>query len=294
MQIDHYDEAIDLSQSAYQAAMDLGADDLAQAASGNLGWANYQLGDDEKALQQFVEAEKSARKLGDIRNELKWISNAGYVSEDTGDLSRAAQSYRQALSLARQIDGKEDIAIALGDLARVSVESGKLDEAGAYIDQIVLMERAGNNRLSVDVVLTQGMLAAARRQDQQAETMLSAVQSDPESPTTNRLEAGNDLAGLYELQGNTKNAEQIYKITLATFESARAQLKKEESKLPFVANATRIYDDYIHFLIEHGRSDEALALADQSRALTLAQGLGVATANVRLQAGGSQPTPDSP
>jgi CHAT domain-containing protein len=283
MQIDHYDEAMDLSQSAYRAAMDLGADDLAQAASGNLGWANYQLGDDEKALQQFVEAEKSARRLGDIRNELKWISNVGYISEDTGDLSRAAQSYRQALSLASQIDSKEDIAIALGDLARVSVEAGKLNEAGAYIDQILLMEHAGGNRLSVDVVLTQGMLAAARRQDQQAETMLSAVQSDPASPTTNRLEAGDDLAGLFELQGNTKDAERMYKTTLTTFESARARLKKEELKLPFFANATRIYDHYIHFLVQQGRGNEALALADQSRALTLAQGLGVATANSGFQ-----------
>jgi hypothetical protein len=70
----------------------------------------------------------------------------------------------------------------------------------------------------------------------------------------------------------------MYKATLASFESARARLKHEESQLPFAANATRIYDDYIHLLVNQGRSDEALAAADQSRAQTLAQGLGVANA----------------
>ena len=44
---------------------------------------------------------------------------------------------------------------------------------------------------------------------------------------------------------------------------------------PFAANATGIYDGYIHLLAEQGRSEEALATADQSRARTLAQGLGV-------------------
>jgi CHAT domain-containing protein len=255
--------------------VDLGAEDTEQIASGNLGWAYLQLGDDERALEQFLEAEKSATRLGNRRDELKWISDAGYVYHDTGDLTRAAQSYRQALYLAKQIDSKEDIVNALEDLAEVSVETGKLDEAGAYLDEVAPMERAGGNRLSENVMLTQGMLAAARREDRQAELLFRAVQDDPASPTTTRLDAGDELAKLFERQGNTQAAERMYKATLTAFESARAKLKNEESRLPFLANATRIYNDYIHLLVQQGRSDEALDAADQSRARTLAQGLGV-------------------
>jgi CHAT domain-containing protein len=90
------------------------------------------------------------------------------------------------------------------------------------------------------------------------------------------LGAGIELAELFELEGNIKAAEQTYKATLATFESARAQLRNENSRLPFAANATGIYDHYIHLLVEQGRGEEALAAADQSRARTLAQGLGIA------------------
>ena len=134
---------------------------------------------------------------------------------------------------------------------------------------------AGGNLLNAHVMLTQAMLAAARHQDQQAEKLFRAIQSNLENPTTTRLGAGEELAQLFERQGKTREAERVYKATLADFESARSQLKHEDSRLPFAANATGIYDDYIHLLVEQGRSEEALAAADQSRARTLAQGLGV-------------------
>jgi CHAT domain-containing protein/tetratricopeptide (TPR) repeat protein len=276
MQTGRYDEAGDWLRYAHQAAVKLGSDYWTQLVVGNLGWAYYQLGDDERSLTFFLEAEKSAARLGNIHNELNWTSTAGYVYHDTGDLARAAQSYRQALDLARQIDSKEDIANALEDLAQVSVETGKLDEADGYLNQVTPMESAGNIRLSTYVKLTRGMLAAARSQDQQAETLFRTIQSNPANPTSSRLSAGDELARLYDQQGNGREAERTYKTTLAAFESARAQLKHEDSQLPFAANATRIYDDYIHLLVSEGRSDAALAAADQSRAQTLAQGLGVA------------------
>ena len=276
LQTGHFDEAADWSRTAYRAAEGLGAEDLAQAALGNMGWAFYQLGDGERALEQFLAAGKSAGRLGDVSYELKWMSTAGYVYRDTGDLPRATGMYRRALYLAQQIDSKDDIVDALEDLAQVSVDAGKLDETSAYIAQVTPMELAGGGRLSANVLLTQGMLAAARREDRQAESLFRTVQADGKNPTTTRLGAGEQLARLYEREGNTQTAEQMYKATLNDFDSAQAELKSEESQLPFVTNAARIYDGYIHFLIGQGRSDEALAVADRSRARTLAQSLGVA------------------
>ncbi len=281
LQTNHYDEASERSQSAYRAALDLGADNLAQAASGNLGWAYYQLGDSERALEKFLEAEKKAAKLGNVSDELKWISTAGYVYHDAGDLARANQSYLQALYLAKQIDSKEEIENSLGDLAQVSVETGKLENASGYLEQLTPMVRARDNRLGTNIMLTEGMLAAAQHQDQQAETLFRAVEANQASPDMTRLDAGNQLARLYERQGKTREAERIYKSTLHDFEAARAQLHNEDSRLPFAANGTGIYDDYIHLLVEEGKSDEALAEADQSRAQTLAQGLGVAGPSYR-------------
>jgi CHAT domain-containing protein/Tfp pilus assembly protein PilF len=288
MQVGHFDEAVEWSNVAYRSAASLGDENTAQKAAGNLGWAYLQLGDDERALDQFLKAEKSAEALGNVSSQLGWMSTAGYVYRNSGDLFRATESFRKALVLARQINSKEDIEHALEDLAQVSVDSGRLDEASSYLDQVIPMEQAGGNRLTANVLLTQGMLAAARRQNtqtdaqtsrqlaSQAESLFRTVRDDANNPTTTRLGAGQQLARLFASQGNTQAAEQMFKATLADFESARAQLKSEESTLPFVANAAHIYDDYIRLLVGQGRSDEALALADHSRARTLAQGLGAA------------------
>ena len=276
MQSNHFDEAIEWSGTAYRDAEGLDAEYIAQAAAGNLGWAYLQLGDDQRALEQFRQAEKSAAALGVPRYELKWITAEGYVYRATGDLERATESYRRALFLARQINSKEDIENALEDLAQTSVDSGKLDEAGTYLAQVTPMELEGGGHLSANVLLTQGMLAAAHRQDRQAESLLRAVRDDKNNPTTTRLGAGEQLALLYEREGNTNAAEEMYEATLNAFDAAQADLKSEESQLPFVANAARIYDDYIHLLLARGKREEALAVADRSRARTLARSLDVA------------------
>jgi CHAT domain-containing protein len=275
LQNEHYDEAVDWSRSAYQAAVDLGAEDMAQTASGNLGWAYFELGDAEKSLQLFLEAEKRARDLGDPYLQLNWLITTGDVYQTIGDLTRASQFYRQALDMARQMNSKEDIVTSLVLLAYVSIDLGKLDEASASIEQVIPLVQANGNRLdALDVMLAQGRIAAARRQHQQAEASFRAVERDPDSQTSMRLGSEHELAKLFELEGNSDAADRMYKTALTTFESSRAQIKNETSQLPFLANATRIYDDYIHFLVKQGKQEEALAAADQSRARTLAQDLG--------------------
>ncbi len=269
MQVDHYDEAVDWSNSAYEEALRFGYENTAEGAAGNLGWAYFQLGDDERALDKFNAAERDAARLGSVRNQLRWLGDAAYVYLNSGDWDRAANSCRQALNLARQIDSREDTVNALRDLARASVLNGDLDEADATIAQLQKMDDDGNVLHSPTLLLTMGMLAAARRQPAQAEAYFHSAQSDSSSLMTIKLAAGFELAKLFESEGNTAAADRMYKATLSQYEAARTQLKSEESQLPFGANAAEIYDYYVHFLVKLGRDEAALLVADQSRAQTL-------------------------
>ena len=162
---------------------------------------------------------------------------------------------------------------ALEDLAYVSVLDGELVEADATVAQLQRMNNAAAVRPSSTMLLTMGMLAAARRQPAQAEACFHSVQSDPSSLLTTKLDAGFELAKLFESEGDVAAAERMYKATLSQYEAARAQLKSEESQLPFGTNAAEIYDSYVHFLVKLGRNEAALAVADQSRAQTLERGL---------------------
>jgi len=282
LQSDRYDEAVDWSWSAYRAALDVHGDDLAENALGNLGYAYYQLGDKEKALDLLVKAEKAANKLGSVRNEIKWGSLAAYVYRDAGDLARATQAYRKSLDLANRINSHDDVVNALEDLAHTDIMGGRMEDAAASLDKLAPMV-VGHRLDELDVMLAQGEIAASRRQDQQAEALFHTVEQDPVSQTSMRLGAEHQMARLYEAQGDFVAAARTYREALTTFETARTELKNEDSKLPFLTNATPIYDDYIHLLVKQGRADEALAAADQSRAQTLAQGLGLVTGKPSLK-----------
>ena len=287
LRVEHFDESVDWSKAAYEISIEIGAQDLAENLSGNLGWAYFKLGDPERALELFVEAGRRAKTLGNIRTEVRWLTASGDVYWSTGNFARASESYRCALALAREIDSKEDIVNTLEDLTHASIDDGKLEGANGYLKQLDPLLRANGNRLdALYVTLAQARIAAASHHEKDAEALFYIIENDPASQISMRMGAEHELARLYESEDRTADADRMYRTSLTTFESARALLKNEDSKLPFLANATGIYDDYIRFLVARHKADEALALADQSRARTLEQGLGV-NSNVRSFANAS-------
>jgi CHAT domain-containing protein len=108
-----------------------------------------------------------------------------------------------------------------------------------------------------------------------AAAIFREVGRDPQSDSSLKWEAEHSLARLDEAIGQRDSASQEYESALCTFETARSELRHDESKLPFFTNAVRIYDDYIRFLVASGKPSRALQVADYSRARTLAEGLGL-------------------
>jgi CHAT domain-containing protein/Tfp pilus assembly protein PilF len=272
----HFDEAIDWTNGAYQKSVTLGAVGESQAALGNLGWAYYNLGDSEKSLALSLQAEKLAGQAGNIIDQLYWITNAGYVYARLGDLARAKESYLKALGLATKIGGKEGIYNALRALALVSVESGDIDGARRYSDDAIAIALTDNNRQDVLYpLLVKGMVAALLHDWSEAGRIFREVERDPNANASLKWEAEHSLARLYEDEKQFDSADREYRAALATFESARDTVRHEDSQLSFLTNASRIYDDYVHFLISRGQTQDALRWADYSRARTLAEGLGL-------------------
>lgn len=287
---EQYDEAIDWLTASNEIAKSLDAEDILLENTGNLGWAYYSLGDRERALTLFQDAESRSIALGDTDDTINWLTTSGFVYEDDHNWQQADASYREALQIARTISSSVEIVNCLEDLAHISIQLGRPDEADAYLRQLAPLVTASGNRLdALDVTLARGRIAAARRQDQQAEALFREVEGDPASQITMRLGAEHELARLFEAEGRIDDALKMYATALARFESARAQIKSEDSKLPYFENATPIYDDYIRLLIAQGKTENALAAADQSRARTLAQGLGLSPGHPALHAASFRP-----
>lgn len=278
LQEEHFDEAMDWTESAYQVSTSMGFGNTSQTALGNLGWAYYNLGDVERSLELSLQAQTRAREVGNIVLQLYWTTNAGYVYAALGDLAHAKESYLEASALASDIGGKQGVYNAQRALALVSVEAGDLNEATKYADDAIAIAISDNNRLDeLYPLLVKGMIASRQHNAAEAERIFREVDTDSNANAALHWRSEHALAQLYEDQGHSDAAEHEYRIALATFESARSSLQRNDSKLPFSNNASRIYDDYIHFLVAHGKTDGALRWADYSRARTLAEGLGLLT-----------------
>ena len=276
LQQEHFDEALDWSDAAYRAALSIDARHIAQTALGNEGWADYKLGEPEKALALFVDAAKRAHEVGADTYEVNWLTTAGYVYLDAGEYSKAEQAYQGALALAQKIKSNEDILNALMSLALVSERTGNLQEAREYADKTIALAPADGNRLDVLYpMLVKGHVAARMHDTAQAEKTFREIEQDPKSHVFLKWEAEHSLAQLYEVENKADAADREYRAALTTFETARSSLQHEESSLPFPANASGIYDDYIHFLVSHGKTEEALQVGDYDRGRTLAEGLGI-------------------
>jgi CHAT domain-containing protein len=272
----HFDEALDWADAARQISVARGYDSISQNAQGNIAWAYYKLGDAEKAREMFIEASKQAEKLGQAASHVGWLTNAAYIDLDTGRFSVAEQAFQQSLKLAKQINSKEDIINSLIALAFVSEQTGKLDDAKRYAAEALSMAQAdGNKRDEVYPRLVQGQVAAQQHDVTAAENAFREVSHSEDSPVFLKWEAEHSLARLYEDEDQPDSAEREYRAALSTFEAARSELQHEDSRLPFLTNASRIYDDYIHFLITRGKTSQALQVADYSRARTLTEGLGL-------------------
>jgi CHAT domain-containing protein len=271
-----FDEAIDRSEAAFQVAKAIDAQILELVAQGNIGWAYYKLGDSDRALKLFLDAEKLASELGDFDDQAAWLMDAGYVYMGIPNVKLAEQSLQQALEIEQRVNSKENIYNALRALARLSLQTDDLVNASQYAQRAMEIARQDGNHLDeLYPMLVQGQVAARRGDVAGAENVFRAIEQDKICPVFLKWEAEHSLARLYEDDKRPDSTDREYRAALATFEAARDTVRHEDSQLSFLTNASRIYDDYVHFLVVHGKTDDALRWADYSRARTLAEGLGL-------------------
>jgi CHAT domain-containing protein len=272
----HFDQALDWANAARQISVAKGYADISQTALGNQGWAYYKLGDPEKAEAIFIEARKQAEKLDDVTDQARWLQAVGYVYLDARRFADAQECYQKSLTLARQLKSREHLVNSLIALAFVSEQTNKLDDAKRYAAEALANAREDNNgRDAIYPLLVQGRVAARLHNAAAAEGAFREVAQAKDTPVFLKWEAERSLARLYEDEKQFDSASREYRASLSTFETARSELQHEDSRLPFLTNASRIYDDYIHFLIGRGKIDEALQVAEYSRGRTLTEGLGL-------------------
>jgi CHAT domain-containing protein len=278
LQSERYDEAVVWSDEAKGFAESIQARRQLQWALGNRGWAYVNLGDFERALEDFRAAASLAEELRMSASRVLWLQNAGLADYELGNAPEARTYDEQALQLALTLpasDETDQIVNIEANLALLLVQQAQYDDAKLYGDKAVRAARdSKDDKVVAYAGFIDGLIATHFAEGDESERrLMHAWQSTPDSET--RMEIENALAKLHAGNHQSKQAENWYRRSIETFEQNRSSVRDEAHRLSVFSFGDTVYRDYADFLIDARRPGEALWLLDRSRARTLEEGLGL-------------------
>lgn len=294
----HNDEAIPWFEQTLAQAQALGAGTSVARALGNLGLCYFRLGDLEKALHNFQEVEEHFRSEGFRYERQIWLGNIGNIQEGKGDFDAAFNSYNEALSITRELGDKPTTATWLSNLANVSIERGEWDAAERYNNEAAVIRSAVHDTNDEAYSLVNaGRIALGRGKAKDAERNFRLALQRPVEELTPILDAHSGLAQAYALKGDDSRAQEEFQRAIQVVARQQAALLDPQNKLTWFASLIRCYQEYIVFLMERGKTSEALEVVEASRGRVLAERLEqsgmrqrTSAANLRTIAGKTRST----
>lgn len=290
-QASRFDAAIPWVDQALASARQCGAKSFEGISVGNLGWCYFMLGDLDRAQDALTRADALCGKLGLRDYQQRWLGEIGNIFMRRGDLDRAAGYQQRAANLARDVGNDAWMAIAFTNLAEISLDKGDLAAARSYNDRALDIKRRLGDAWSLlySEAITAEIEMRARHFDQARQAYQTVIEHAPAAHAPSILwYAFGRLAALYRETGNPAMAEVHYRKAIGAIDREWNKLGSDEWKTTFLAPRTLIgfFQDYVDFLIARGRTVEALAVAESSRARVLNQRLeheGVVSPDFRLR-----------
>ncbi|MCU1322794.1 MAG: Tetratricopeptide 1 repeat-containing protein [Acidobacteriaceae bacterium] len=271
---EHFEDALTDFGEASRLARLIGAKLLLEKATGNAGWAYYKLGDFQRSLTSTQEAERQAADLGAPGDQVHWLNNSGMSEYRLGNLEAARSFYERTLVLAQSIPNQEEILDAHVNLGFLLLRSGDLNAAETHARQAMSVAALRpNDTERLEPELLSALLSNARGDKRRAATALLDLEPRAVAFPSLRWATESNLAHIYADTGQHRNADIWFRRAIDTFHRQRSSLTSVESTLPFLENGADLYDGYMEFLIRDHRTEEALNVADESRAESLLDGI---------------------
>jgi CHAT domain-containing protein len=285
-----FDEAVERGRAARQLTRSLGMQGLESATLGNLGWNYYELGDFDNALASYKEAVAASDRSGLTGYGYYWLTGVANSYRALNDPASAETILKQTIEKARQLGDTATVTECLNSLSEISLKAVRIKEAAQYNQEALKLEQAGLDYTgaSQSLVLS-ARIETSKQNFQVAEATLQRVLLDRAVEAPLRWEAQARLAKLHDDEGLPKKAEQEYRQSIDTIEAARSAITQDELRVSFFSGGIEFYNDYVEFLIAHGRHGDALEIAELSRARTLEEGLHGSILSTRLTGRNSLP-----
>ncbi len=141
--------ARDCFEQALAILRETGGDPRTQGALlSNIGALFYLEGNNQKALDSYLEALALRKGAGDLRGSASTLSKIGLVYSALSMHDRAIQYYEEALTLVRQAGDRHEEADALSHLGEVHRAMGDYPRALEFLNQALALQRDLSKRSS--------------------------------------------------------------------------------------------------------------------------------------------------
>jgi tetratricopeptide (TPR) repeat protein len=244
-------------------------------ALNNAGICYARLGLFERAIAAQRQALEH-HKRGARRQYEQALGQLGTTYLDAGKDRDGVGYLRQAFGVASEAGLAADAALWAGNLAAAYVKSGDLDEAERFNNEAKQLKKAAgsgavsNTLRAADIALRRGQLEGASRLFQEA---LSASPNDPSVLWS----AHEGLAMVAIAAQRAPEAIRHFSAALAVIEKTRSDLMRTDYKLSYLTRLIDFYREYVDALVDQGKTERALEVADSSRGRVLAERQGVAS-----------------
>ncbi len=268
----HYGDAIPYLQKAADTAQRASAAALNTFAEGALGTAYYNLGDLQLALKTRIEVVDSFKRTPRLRTALRdSYLELGNVYLLLKDLPHAIASYRQALTLVNESDSPDTYALIGGSLAQALTLLGAVDQAEYYNRKAMnVSDKEDRSGLGL-LILNEAAIAERRgKQEDAISSYRRAIEVGSASPSL-LWQAYAGLGSTYAAAGDVPNAKLSFEQALRVIEANRSEQSLTEYKITFLSALIHFYQEYVSLLMSRNEVEEALEVADSSRASVLTE-----------------------
>ena len=131
--------ALENYYEALKMAKELGNKNSIAIRLGNIGVVYDEQGNYPKALESFFAALKMDKELGDKNGIAIRLGNIGIVYDEQGNYPMALENYYEALKMAKELGNKNNIAAWIGNIGSLYTKLGQFNKAEQYLDSALAL-----------------------------------------------------------------------------------------------------------------------------------------------------------
>lgn len=268
-----YGDGLAMYEAARELALRHGDRHLQGIVHDRMANLHERTGQNERAIEENLAALAIARAIGLRQGESATLENLGRLKRKAGDLEGALADLEAARAI-QEADGDDTgLGTTLALLADVQSARGDLAGARGLYARAIEIDRAAGQRVqeamsrlgSSEMLLDAGESSGAFAQADTALTHARAA-GHPDLAARARWRRALALRAL----GRADDALAELREATAAIESLRAGLTTDPAKIGFLEERQRPFHELVDLLLERGRAEEALEVAERARARALA------------------------